>query len=223
MWFAVFQGRPIPSPSLLLRNHFGSILGGVEHQLGGVEHRLTAPCFAMAYNLTSGDLVQRRLVLGNRSLLAPQVAPHATGTSLPQVAPQATGTSPPQVDHHIAPQSDRHIVHCPKPTAMSTAHFSQLLSYINCYGVGIAQEAWHSKFGIISYEYPWGADFWNGFTSLLATDYLPRSKMSHLRNRCLLASILHSPHELQQVGSRGTEEWTQSSQQQQISVVRIGL
>ena len=135
MWFAVFQGRPIPSPSPLLRNHVGSILGHVEHQPGGVEHRLTAPCSAMAYNLTSGDLVQRSLVLGERSLLAPQVAPHATGTSLPQVAPHATGTWPPQVDQHIAPQSDRHIAHCPKPTAMNTAQLTELLSYIYCHGV----------------------------------------------------------------------------------------
>jgi hypothetical protein len=87
--------------------------------------------------LTSGDLVQRSLVLGNRSLLASEVPPHATSTSFPQVAPQATGTSLPQVGQHIAPQSDRHIAHCPKPTAMSTAYFSQLLSFINCYGVGI--------------------------------------------------------------------------------------
>ena len=134
----------------------------------------------MAYNLTSGDLVQRSLVLGSRSLLASLVAPHATGTSLPQVAPHATGTWPPQVDQHIAPQSDRHIAHCPRPTPMNTAQFSKLLSFINCHSVGITQDAWQSTFGVISEKYPWSADFWNGFKLLMATDYLPHSKMSHL-------------------------------------------
>ena len=146
--------------------------------LGGVKHRLTAPSFAMAYNLTSDELVQRSMGLGDRSLLARR----SPGTSPPQVArhlaPQATGTLPPQVDRHIAPQIDRHIAH--QPTAMCTAQFSQLMSFINVHGVGITQEAWHSKFGVISEEYPWGAGFWNGFTSLMATDYLP-CKMSHLR------------------------------------------
>ncbi len=126
----------------------------------------------MAYNLTWDDLVQRTLELGNRSWLARR----SPGISFPQVVPQATGTSPPQVDRHIAHEIDRHIAHYPKPTAMCTAHLSQLLSYINCYDMGITQEAWHSKFGVISEKYQRGADFWNAFTSLMATGYLPRSR-----------------------------------------------
>jgi hypothetical protein len=147
--------------------------------LCGVESRLAAPRFAMTYNLTSDKLVERTMVLGNRSLLAPQVDLRASSRSLPQIAQQATGSSPLHLEHHFALQSSRQVAHSDKPTAMNSVLFSQVLSHINCIGAGITQEAWQGQRGRISSDCPWGADFWNGFTSFMATEYLPR-KMHHV-------------------------------------------
>ena len=40
-------------------------------------------------------------------------------------------------------------------------------------GGGFTLEAWQNQFGCISPDYPWGAHFWNGFRTFMATNYLP--------------------------------------------------
>ena len=74
-----------------------------------------------------------------------------------------------------------------QPALSSSTLFCNLMSHINCRGT-ITQEAWHKQFGVISDDFPWGVDFWHGFSSLMATHYLPRSR---LRHTCIEAYVPH--------------------------------
>lgn len=80
-------------------------------------------------------------------------------------------------DQHIAKKRRQE----PSPTAMSSsARFYNLMTYINCHG-SFTQEAWCKQFGASSLadDFPWGTDFWDGFRSLMATQYLPHSALRH--------------------------------------------
>ena len=171
----------------------------------------------MAYPALSAEFA--KLELGKHSLLVrrPQQTSstpllQTTSTSPPIL--QTTSTSSCAGDHRIAAfcaddqqgvavfADDPHTAFCRRPASLrqepqqtalsSNAQFHNLMQYINCYGT-CTQEAWHKQFGVISDDFPWGTDFWHGFRSLMATQYLPQSALRHTCIDAYVPSLLTLP------------------------------